>query len=85
MESLKMNRSSTTHRRNGAGLEIEVTGQDSLYIPVGKWVSLDLVASDEFELATPRADRLHIDTAMRAVESSGVSATRGLKQDEPRV
>ena len=48
-------------RRNGAGLEIEVTGQSSIYIPVGKWVSLALVASDEFELATPRADRLHID------------------------
>jgi 6-aminohexanoate-oligomer endohydrolase len=48
-------------RRNGAGLEIEVAGRNSLYIPVGKWVSLTLVASDEFELATPRADRLHID------------------------
>jgi L-aminopeptidase/D-esterase-like protein len=48
-------------RRNSAGLEIEITGQDTLYLPGGKWVSLALVASDEFELGTPRADRLHID------------------------
>ena len=48
-------------RRNGEGLEIEVTGRKSLYIPVGKWVPLTLVASDEFELGTPRADRLHLD------------------------
>ena len=52
-------------RRNSAGLEIEVTGQDTLYLPVGKWVSLALVASDEFELATPRADRLHLDRDAR--------------------
>ena len=48
-------------RRNGAGLEIEVPGRNSLYIPLGKWVPLTLVAADEFELETPRADRLHID------------------------
>ncbi|MGA8436968.1 MAG: P1 family peptidase [Candidatus Sulfotelmatobacter sp.] len=48
-------------RHSGAGLEIEVTGPDTLYIPAGKWVSLALVAPDEFELATRRADRLHID------------------------
>jgi 6-aminohexanoate-oligomer endohydrolase len=48
-------------RRNGDGLEIEVPGRNSLYIPAGKWVPLTLVASDEFELVTPRADRLHID------------------------
>ena len=48
-------------RRNGDGLDIEVAGRNSLYIPAGKWVSLTLVAPDEFELVTPRADRLHID------------------------
>ena len=48
-------------RRNSGGLEIEVTGQDSVYIPAGKWVSLARVASDAFELAPPRSDRLHID------------------------
>ena len=48
-------------RRNAAGLEIQVAKRDSLYIPAGKWVSLTLVAPDEFELATSRADRLHID------------------------
>jgi len=52
-------------RRNGAGLEIEVARRDSLYIPDGKWVSLTLVAPDEFELVTPRADRLHIDRDTR--------------------
>jgi len=52
-------------RRNGVGLEIEVATRDSLYIPVGKWVPLTPVATDEFELATPRADRLHIDRDAR--------------------
>ncbi|HME39823.1 MAG TPA: P1 family peptidase [Steroidobacteraceae bacterium] len=54
-------------RRNGAGLEVEVTGQDSVYLPAGKWLPLTLVASDEFELATPRADRLHIDRDARGL------------------
>ena len=48
-------------RRNAAGLEIQVAKRDSLYIPAGKWVSLTPIASDEFELVTPRGDRLHID------------------------
>jgi hypothetical protein len=48
-------------RRAGAGLEISVTGQDSVYLPVGQWVSLGAVGIDEFELGTPRADRLHLD------------------------
>jgi hypothetical protein len=52
-------------RRSGATLELEVTGPDTLYVPAGKWVSLTLVARDEFELATPRADRLHIDRDAR--------------------
>ncbi len=51
-------------RRNGARLEIEVTGQDS-YVPAGKWVSLEPVGTDEFELGTPSADRLHIDRDAR--------------------
>ena len=48
-------------RRADAGLQIEATAQYSIYFPAGKWVSLTLVAPDEFELVTPRADRLHID------------------------
>jgi hypothetical protein len=48
-------------RRAGAGLEIGATGQDSVYLPMGKWVSLGVVGTDEFELGTPRADRLHLD------------------------
>jgi L-aminopeptidase/D-esterase-like protein len=45
----------------GAGLEIEVAGRASLYLPADKWVTLTPVGKDEFELATPRADRLHFD------------------------
>jgi hypothetical protein len=52
-------------RRSGAGLEIEVRGQDSLYLPMGKWVSLGASGVDEFELATPRADRVHLDRDAR--------------------
>ena len=52
-------------RRAGAGLEIGVTGQDSLYLPVGRWVSLGAVGIDEFELGTPRADRLHLERDAR--------------------
>jgi L-aminopeptidase/D-esterase-like protein len=48
-------------RRGGAGLEIEVTGRSSLYLPADQWVPLLPVGKDEFELATPRADRLHFD------------------------
>jgi len=51
-------------RRNGARLEVEVTGQDS-YVPAGKWVSLEPVGTDEFEIGTPSADRLHIDRDAR--------------------
>jgi hypothetical protein len=52
-------------RRAGAGLEIAVTGQDSLYLPVGRWVSLAAVGTDEFELGTLRADRLHLERDAR--------------------
>lgn len=52
-------------RRTAAGLEIGVTGQDSLYLTMGKWVSLGAVGTDEFELGTPRADRLHLDRDAR--------------------
>ena len=56
-------------RRGGAGLEIEVAGRGSLYLPADQWVSLVPVGKDEFELGTPRADRLHFDrdTAGRIV------------------
>jgi L-aminopeptidase/D-esterase-like protein len=48
-------------RPAGAGMEIEVAGRASLYIPADKWVSLTSVGKDEFELVTPRADRLRFD------------------------
>jgi 6-aminohexanoate-oligomer endohydrolase len=48
-------------RPAGAGLEIEVAGRGSLYIPADKWVPLTSVGKDEFELVTPRADRLRFD------------------------
>jgi L-aminopeptidase/D-esterase-like protein len=51
-------------RASGASLEIAVTGQDSLYLPVGKWVTLGAVGIDEFALGT-RADRLHLDRDAR--------------------
>jgi L-aminopeptidase/D-esterase-like protein len=52
-------------RRAGAGLEMGVTGQESAYLPLGQWVSLRAVGVDEFELGTPRADRLHLDRDAR--------------------
>jgi 6-aminohexanoate-oligomer endohydrolase len=52
-------------RRAGAGLDMEVTGQDSLYLPVGRWISLKAVGTDEFELGTTRADRVHLDRDAR--------------------
>lgn len=48
-------------RPAGTGLEIEVAGRASLYIPADKSVSLMPVGTDEFELVTPRADRLRFD------------------------
>lgn len=48
-------------RRHEASLEIVVTGRDSLYLPAGKPVALTGVAANEFELGTPRADRLRIE------------------------
>jgi L-aminopeptidase/D-esterase-like protein len=48
-------------RRGGTGLEVEVAGRSSLYLPADQWVSLAPVGKDEFELGTPRADRLHFD------------------------
>ena len=48
-------------RPAGAGLEIEVAGRASLYLPADKWVALTPLGKDEFELATPRADRLRFD------------------------
>jgi 6-aminohexanoate-oligomer endohydrolase len=52
-------------RRAGAGLEMSVTGQDSVYLPMGEWVPLGIVGTDEFELGTPRADRVHLDRDSR--------------------
>jgi hypothetical protein len=50
-------------RRKGNALEIELTGHatSSNYLSVGKPVLLTPVATDEFEIAGPREDRLHID------------------------
>ncbi|MGA8617590.1 MAG: P1 family peptidase [Candidatus Sulfotelmatobacter sp.] len=50
-------------RRKGTALEIELTGHatSSNYLSVGKPVLLTPVATDEFEIAGPREDRLHID------------------------
>jgi hypothetical protein len=48
-------------RRGAAGLEVEVAGRGSLYLPADQWVPLAPVGKDEFELGTPRADRLHFD------------------------
>ncbi len=50
-------------RRKGTALEIELTGHttSSNYLSVGKPARLTPVATDEFEIAGPREDRLHID------------------------
>ena len=50
-------------RSKGTALEIELTGHttSSNYLSVGKPALLTAVATDEFEIAGPREDRLHID------------------------
>ena len=50
-------------RREGTALEIELTGhtKSSNYLSVGRPALLTAVARDEFEIAGPREDRLHID------------------------
>jgi hypothetical protein len=50
-------------RRKGTALEVELTGHttSSNYLSVGKTALLTPVATDEFEIAGPREDRLHID------------------------
>jgi len=50
-------------RHKGTTLEIELTGHttSSNYLSVGKPAMLTPVAADEFEIAGPREDRLHID------------------------
>ena len=48
-------------RPAGAGMEMQVAGRASLYIPADKWVSLTSLGKDEFELVSPRADRLRFD------------------------
>jgi 6-aminohexanoate-oligomer endohydrolase len=52
-------------RRTGAGLEITVAGHDSLYLPEKRAVRLTAVATDEFILATGRADRLRFERDSR--------------------
>jgi L-aminopeptidase/D-esterase-like protein len=48
-------------RTTDAGLEITVTGHDSLYLPATRAVRMTAVATDEFILATERGDRLRFD------------------------
>jgi hypothetical protein len=50
-------------RREGTALEIELTGhtKSSNYLSLGHPALLTAVARDEFEIAGPREDRLHID------------------------
>jgi 6-aminohexanoate-oligomer endohydrolase len=48
-------------RQTRTGLEAEVAGRGSLYLPSDQWVSLVPAGKDEFELGTPRADHLHFD------------------------
>jgi L-aminopeptidase/D-esterase-like protein len=52
-------------RRGGEGLEIQVAGQESLYLPADTWVPLTAIGTDAFELATPAADLLAIDRDAR--------------------
>src|SRR5271170_2417090 len=54
-------------RRKGSALEIELTGHanSSDYLSVGHPALLNAVATDEFEIAGPRGDRLHIDRDVR--------------------
>ena len=52
-------------RRSEGGLEIAVAGRSSLYLPADRWISLMPVGTDEFALATPRADRLRLDRDAR--------------------
>jgi L-aminopeptidase/D-esterase-like protein len=48
-------------RRRADTLEIELNGQTSDYLVPGRPLLLTAVATDEFEIAGPRGDRLHID------------------------
>ncbi len=48
-------------RRRADTLEIELTGQASDYLVPGHPLLLTAVTRDEFEIAGPRGDRLHID------------------------
>ena len=52
-------------RRNESGLDIKVTGYDTLYLPAGQAVRLVAVAADEFVLASERGDRLRFDRDSR--------------------
>jgi L-aminopeptidase/D-esterase-like protein len=48
-------------RRKGSALELEMTGPTNSYFTAGTLALLTAIATDEFEVAGPRADRLHID------------------------
>jgi hypothetical protein len=52
-------------RRSENGIEIAVAGRSSLYLPADRWISLMPVGTDEFALATARADGLHLDRDAR--------------------
>jgi L-aminopeptidase/D-esterase-like protein len=52
-------------RRADVGLEIKVSGHDSLYLPAARAVRMTAVETDEFVLATERADRLRFDRDSR--------------------
>ena len=48
-------------RRSAGGLEVEISGRDSMYLPQGKPAALGFIAGDEYELKTTRADRLRFE------------------------
>jgi L-aminopeptidase/D-esterase-like protein len=52
-------------RLHGDSLEMEVTGRESMYLPSAKAVTLTPVSAQEFELGTPRADRVRFDRDTR--------------------
>jgi hypothetical protein len=63
-------------RRSEGGLEIAVAGRSSLYLPADAWISLMPVGTDEFALATSRADRVRLDRDARG-RLSGLTINPG--------
>jgi hypothetical protein len=66
-------------RRKGTALEIEPTGHTNSnnYLSVGHPAILTAVATDEFEIAGPREDRLHIDREAHGA-ITGITLNPGL-------